>query len=86
MGCKAFCAIPSAGIGFFFSSWLLMIFVGIVADDFGINAIGYKTAMIATIGLWLTMAPLIGSFNGKTGCLGAKTHQAFWINRKRDES
>jgi len=43
---------------FFFSAWLLMIFAGILADDVGIEPFGYVTSMVATIGLWLVVAPL----------------------------
>jgi hypothetical protein len=55
----AILTIPSAGAAFFFSAWLLMIFWGIVADDIGVQTMSYRTAMIATIGLWMTVAPLI---------------------------
>ena len=53
-----FFAIPAAGAGFFFSAWLTMIFWGIVAPDFDVRTIGYPTAMLTTIGLWLIVAPL----------------------------
>ena len=57
----AFFAIPSAGVGFFFSSWLTMIFWGILAPDVGLETIGYGNAMVATISLWLVVAPLAGA-------------------------
>ena len=53
-------AIPSAGLSFFFSSWVVMIFWGIVADDAGLFTISYTTAMLVTIALWMAVAPLIG--------------------------
>lgn len=53
-----FFAIPAAGLGFFFSAWLTMIFWGTVAPDFGVRTISYPTAMLMTIGLWLIVAPL----------------------------
>jgi len=53
-----FQAIPKATGGFFFSSWLTMIFWGIIAPDFGIETIGYVTAMLVTIAVWLVIAPL----------------------------
>jgi len=56
-----FVAIPSAGIGFFASAWLMMIFWGIVAPGFGIKTIGYPTAMLVTIGIWLVVAPFIAA-------------------------
>ncbi len=56
-----FFAIPTAGVGFFFSAWLAMIFWGIAAPGLGIPTIGYPTAMLITIGLWLVVAPLIAA-------------------------
>ncbi|MCJ7522956.1 MAG: hypothetical protein MUP21_12190 [Dehalococcoidia bacterium] len=61
-----FFAIPAAGVGFFFSAWLTMIFWGIVAPDFDIRTISYPTAMLMTIGLWLIVAPLAAAA-GKKG-------------------
>ena len=59
-----FAAIPAAGAGFFLSAWLTMIFWGIIAPDFGIKTIGYPTAMLITIALWLVVAPLAGAAAG----------------------
>ncbi len=61
MGCRAFMAIPAAGGGFFVSAWILMIFTGIVATDLGITPISYVTSMVATVGLWLAIAPVVGA-------------------------
>jgi hypothetical protein len=36
-----------------------MIFWGIVAPDVGMKTIGYPTAMVVTIGLWLVVGPLL---------------------------
>ena len=47
-------AIP----GFFLSSLIFMVLWGVIAPDFGIEKIGYLTAMLITITLWLTVAPL----------------------------
>ncbi|MFC2072510.1 hypothetical protein ACFLUU_07420 [Chloroflexota bacterium] len=47
-------AIP----GFFVSSLILMALWGVIAPDFGIEKIGYPTAMLITITLWLAVAPL----------------------------
>lgn len=52
-----FFRLPAAGLMFFVSAWLLMIFAGIVADDVGIKPFGYITSMVVTIGLWLVVAP-----------------------------
>ena len=52
-------SIPSTGGGFFFSAWILMIFWGIVADDLDVRTMSYKTALVATIGLWMSVAPLV---------------------------
>jgi hypothetical protein len=58
---RDFLGVLAAGPLFFVSSWLLMIFAGIVASDAGIRPFGYITSMVVTIGLWLTMAPAIGA-------------------------
>lgn len=56
-----FFGIVTAGPFFFVSSWLLMIFAGIVSADVGIQPFGYVTSMIITVALWLTVAPAIGA-------------------------
>ncbi len=58
---KAILSIPAAGGGFFFSSWLTMIFWGIIAPDFGISTVGYVQAMLVTIAVWLVVAPMVGA-------------------------
>ena len=60
MGFRAFFAIPAAGGMFFFCAWILMVFVGILANDFGVRTIGYITSMLTTIAIWLVVAPLVG--------------------------
>ena len=57
----SFTRLITAGPLFFVSAWLLMIFAGIVGSDVGIRPFGYITSMVATIGLWLVMAPAIGA-------------------------
>ena len=49
----------AAGPMFFVSSWILMLFAGIVHGDVGIRPFGYVTSMIVTIGLWLVIGPAI---------------------------
>jgi hypothetical protein len=56
-----FFQVIAAGPFFFVSSWLLMIFAGIVGTDIGVRPFGYVTSMVVTIGLWLTLAPAIGA-------------------------
>lgn len=56
--------LPAAGLMFFVSAWLLMIFAGIVADDVGIKPFGYGTSLVLTIGLWLVVAPAAGAIAG----------------------
>lgn len=56
-----FFQIIAAGPFFFVSSWVLMIFAGIVGSDIGVRPFGYVTSMVVTIGLWLTLAPAIGA-------------------------
>jgi len=58
---RPFFALTGAGGFFFLSSWLLMIFAGNLHDDLGIQPFGYVTAMVATIGLWLVVAPAAGA-------------------------
>lgn len=59
-----FFKLLSAGPAFFLSAWLLMIFAGIVGTDVGVEPFGYLTAMVATIGLWLAIAPAAGAVAG----------------------
>ncbi len=61
----------TAGPLFFVSAWLLMIFAGVVGSDVGIKPFGYLTAMVVTIGLWLTLAPAIGAIS-RVGPSGKK--------------
>jgi hypothetical protein len=64
--------IVAAGPAFFVSAWLLMIFAGIVGTDVGIRPFGYITALVVTIGLWLTVAPAIGAI-ARTAKSGKKS-------------
>jgi hypothetical protein len=59
--------LPAAGVMFFVSAWLLMIFAGIVDDEVGIKPFGYTTSMVFTIGLWLVIAPAAGAVAGSRG-------------------
>jgi hypothetical protein len=59
--------LPAAGVMFFVSAWLLMIFAGIVADEVGFKPFGYGTSMVITIGLWLVIAPAAGAVAGSPG-------------------
>ena len=63
----AFFKLVAAGPLFFVSAWLLMLFAGIVGTDVGIRPFGYVTAMVVTIGLWLTLAPTIGAVGKASG-------------------
>ncbi|HLK73566.1 MAG TPA: hypothetical protein VKU77_07990 [Streptosporangiaceae bacterium] len=63
----AFFKLIAAGPLFFVSAWLLMVFAGIVGSDVGIRPFGYITAMVVTIGLWLTLAPAIGAVGRAQG-------------------
>ena len=47
-------AIP----GFFLSSFIYMLLWGVIAPKFGVETINYPMAMLMTITLWLTVAPL----------------------------
>ena len=54
-------AIPTAVGGFFFSSFLAMLFWGIVAPWVGVSTISYLDAMVVVIALWLVVAPVVGA-------------------------
>jgi len=54
-------AIP----GFFLSSLIFMVLWGAIAPDLGIEKIGYPTAMLVTITLWLAVAPLTAAAGRK---------------------
>jgi len=47
-------AIP----GFFLSSFFFMLLWGVVAPTLGLATVGYPTAMLMTITLWVAVAPL----------------------------
>jgi hypothetical protein len=58
---SAFVKVLTAGPLFFVSSWILMIFAGMVHVDAGLRPLGYVTSMVITIGLWLTVAPAVAA-------------------------
>jgi hypothetical protein len=58
---RDFFKVVFAGPAFFVSSWVLMLFAGIEARNVGIRPFGYITSMVVTIGLWLCVAPAIGT-------------------------
>lgn len=62
---RNFMRLPAAGLFFFVSAWLAMIFAGITSSDVGIRPFGYGTAMVVTIGLWLVLAPAVGAVAGR---------------------
>jgi hypothetical protein len=68
-----FFGIVAAGPAFFVSSWILMLFAGITGPDVGIRPFGYLTAMVVTIGLWLTVAPAAGGISRATKKTRKKT-------------
>lgn len=57
----AFLAIPGTGLVFFLCAWILMLIWGVVAPTVGVGNIGYARAMLVTVAIWLTVAPLIAS-------------------------
>ncbi len=60
-------AIPRGTAGFFFSPWLTMMFWGVIAPEFDMKTIGYPLPMLATIAVWLVIAPLAGATAKQTG-------------------
>ena len=63
MAFSAILSIPAAGGSFFFSSWITMIFWGIMAPDVGVETISYVKAMVVTIGAWIMMAPAVAAIS-----------------------
>jgi hypothetical protein len=51
-------SILAAVPGFFLSSYILMLLWGAIAPKLGVLDIGYGTAMLINITLWLAVAPL----------------------------
>jgi len=51
---------PLAIPPFFLSSWVTLVFWGRFAPGVGLATIGYPTAMLATLALWLIMLPISG--------------------------
>ena len=70
-------SIPAATGGFFFSSFLTMIFWGIIAPHFELETIGYTMAMLITIAIWLVVAPLMATIARKRFW---KWHVRHWIS------
>jgi hypothetical protein len=60
-----FFKLPTAGLLFFVSAWLLMLFAGAVSGDVGIRPFGYATAMVCTIAIWLVMVPAVTAVAGR---------------------
>ena len=50
-------AIP----GFFLSSFFFMLLWGVIAPTLGLIDINYPLAMLMTITLWITVAPLVAA-------------------------
>lgn len=63
----SFFKLIAAGPAFFVSTWLVMVFAGIVGTDVGVHPFGYVTSMVVTIALWLAVAPAIGAVARGTG-------------------
>ncbi|MFC1923949.1 hypothetical protein ACFLXA_01080 [Chloroflexota bacterium] len=56
--------------GFFLSSFFLMLLWGAISPELRIDTISYPMAMLVTITLWLTVAPLAAAGRkAKKGCL-----------------
>ncbi|MBI4312240.1 MAG: hypothetical protein HY681_10720 [Chloroflexi bacterium] len=70
--------IPATGLSLFVSSWLLMIFWGILAPDLGIKTIGYLRAVATTVALWIVVAPLVGAI------VRARVSWTRWPRRNRN--
>jgi hypothetical protein len=64
---RAFTRLPAAGMMFFVSAWLLMLFAGAIDTDVGIKPFGYLTSMVCTIAIWLAIAPAAAAVAGRKG-------------------
>lgn len=73
---RTYTCLPAVGASFFVSAWLPMIFAGITWQDIGIRPFGYTTSMIATIGLWLVVAPAIGAIALRRPWSSGRRHDA----------
>lgn len=54
-------AIPGAGMSVFFSAWVMMLYGGILKEELGNQPFSYGTALLATIVLWVVIAPVVGA-------------------------
>ena len=62
---RIYARLPAAGVFFFVSAWVVMVFAGATGHDTGVRPFGYLTSMVLTIGLWLAVAPAIGAVAGR---------------------
>ena len=62
---RSFTRLPAAGLMFFFSAWLLMLFAGSLAPEVGTRPFGYATSMVCTIAIWLTIVPAAAAIAGR---------------------
>ncbi|MGA8296769.1 MAG: hypothetical protein WB770_06980 [Acidimicrobiales bacterium] len=60
-----FFKLPTAGLLFFVSAWILMLFAGAASSDIGIRPFGYVTAMMCTIAVWLVIVPAVTAVAGR---------------------
>jgi len=57
--------ILAAVPGFFLSSFFLMLLWGVIAPEVGLETISYPLAMLVSITVWLTVAPLVATTRGR---------------------
>ena len=77
MGRFHFFGMLGAVPGFFLSSLFLMLLWGAIAPQFGLDTIGYPTAMLITVTLWLTVGPLAFAAGRASG------RWAMWRERRQ---
>jgi hypothetical protein len=59
MGCFGYFSILAAIPGFFLSSlFVMLLWNGLVVDNFEVDKISYALAMLITITTWIAVAPL----------------------------
>ena len=77
-----FVPVPFTAVLFFFSSWLTMVFWGIIAPDTGLRTIGYPKAMLVPIALCLVVAPAVLLLRGRRSEGAGPAVWGWWSQRR----
>jgi len=60
MACRSILALPTAGLGFFFSALILKLRLNSMNGDLGINNLSYFMSIYVTLILSVAIAPAVG--------------------------